>query len=44
MGWSEEATREVIRVSFGRPTTEADVDRFIHAWRGMTRNARNLAA
>ncbi|WP_408640466.1 cysteine desulfurase family protein [Sphingomonas jeddahensis] len=44
MGWSEESTREVIRVSFGRTTTAADVDRFIQAWRAMARGARTLAA
>jgi cysteine desulfurase len=44
MGWSEDATREVIRVSFGRTTTAADVDRFISAWRTMARGARTLAA
>ena len=44
MGWSEDATREVIRVSFGRTTSAADVDRFIHAWRAMARGVRTLAA
>jgi cysteine desulfurase len=44
MGWREEATREVIRVSFGRTTSAADVDRFIQTWRGMARGARTLAA
>jgi cysteine desulfurase len=44
MAWPEEATREVIRVSFGRTTTTADVDRFIQAWRDMARGARTLAA
>lgn len=44
MGWTEEETREVIRVSFGRTTTEDDIDRFIHAWRNMARSARVLAA
>lgn len=44
MGWTEEETREVVRVSFGRTTTEADVDRFIHAWRSLARGARILAA
>ncbi len=44
MGWSEEATREVIRVSFGRTTAPADIDRFVQAWRGMARSARTLAA
>ncbi|MCD2316949.1 cysteine desulfurase [Sphingomonas sp. IC-11] len=44
MGWTEEETREVVRVSFGRTTTEADIDRFIHAWRSLARGARILAA
>ena len=44
MGWDEEQTREVIRVSFGRTTTDADVDRFIAAWRDVARQARRLAA
>ncbi|QKS00867.1 aminotransferase class V-fold PLP-dependent enzyme [Sphingomonas sp. CL5.1] len=44
MGWGEEETREVIRVSFGRMTGEADVDRFIAAWRDVARQARRLAA
>ncbi len=44
MGWSEDANREVIRVSFGRSTTMTDVDRFIAAWRDMARGARVLAA
>ncbi|OWK32500.1 cysteine desulfurase family protein [Sphingomonas mucosissima] len=44
MGWSEAETREVIRVSFGRTTTEADIDRFIQAWRNMARSVRVLAA
>lgn len=44
MGWSEEETREVVRISFGRTTTGADVDRFISAWRDVARHARRLAA
>jgi cysteine desulfurase len=44
MGWPEAATREVIRVSFGRTTSAADLDRFITAWRDMARTARMLAA
>lgn len=43
MGWSEEAGREVIRVSFGRSTTQADVDGFIAAWRQMARTTRRGA-
>lgn len=44
MGWSEEETREVVRVSFGRTTGDGDVDRFISAWRDVARQARRLAA
>ncbi|WP_294192914.1 aminotransferase class V-fold PLP-dependent enzyme [uncultured Sphingomonas sp.] len=44
MGWSEERTREVVRVSFGRTTSEADVERFIAAWRGIARETRTFAA
>ena len=43
MGWDATAGREVIRVSFGRPTTEADVDAFIAAWRQMARTTRRAA-
>lgn len=32
MGMDEKAAGEVIRVSIGRETTEADIDRFIAAW------------
>jgi cysteine desulfurase len=44
MGWSVEASREVVRVSFGRGTSEADIDRFIAEWRGVSRSARAFAA
>ena len=44
MGWSEEAGREVIRVSFGRTTSEAEVDAFIAAWRVMARETRRFVA
>ena len=43
-GTGAETTREVIRVSFGRTTTAADIDRFVAAWRTMARGARTLAA
>jgi len=33
MGWSEEAAREVIRVSFGPSTRESDIDALLHHWR-----------
>jgi cysteine desulfurase len=32
MGWSEEAAREVIRVSFGPQTCEADIDDLLAQW------------
>ncbi|MDF2494115.1 aminotransferase class V-fold PLP-dependent enzyme [Sphingomonas sp.] len=44
MGWSEDSSREVIRVSFGRATDISAVQRFISAWREMARSARVLAA
>lgn len=44
MGWSVDASREVVRVSFGRSTTEADVDAFIAEWRSVSRGARAFAA
>ena len=44
MGWREAAGREVIRVSFGRTTSEADVDAFVTAWRDMARATRRLVA
>ena len=43
MGWDTAAGREVIRVSFGRTTTGADVDAFIAAWRQMARTTRRAA-
>ena len=44
MGWSVDASREVVRVSFGRSTTEADIDAFIAEWRNISRAARAFAA
>ncbi|MDN4630400.1 aminotransferase class V-fold PLP-dependent enzyme [Sphingomonas sp. PsM26] len=40
MGWDSDTSREVIRVSFGRTTTAADVDRFVAEWRKIARTAR----
>lgn len=42
MGWSVAASREVVRVSFGRGTREADVERFVAEWRSIARSARAL--
>ncbi|WP_267386219.1 aminotransferase class V-fold PLP-dependent enzyme [Sphingomonas sp. GC_Shp_3] len=44
MGWDTDASREVIRVSFGRAATEADVDRFIAEWRSIARGMGRFAA
>lgn len=44
MGWSEAAGREVIRVSLGRDTSEADIERFIATWRTIARASRSFAA
>ena len=44
MGWAEPAAREVIRVSFGRTTAEAEVERFIAAWRAVARATSRFAA
>lgn len=37
MGMSDDALKEVVRVSFGRTTTEAEIDAFAAAWRSMAR-------
>lgn len=44
MGWAEPALREVVRVSFGASTTDAEIDAFIAAWRAIAREARARAA
>jgi cysteine desulfurase len=44
MGWDETAVREVVRVSFGRTTTAADVEAFAAEWRAIGRSARTIAA
>jgi cysteine desulfurase len=43
MGWEGAAASEVIRVSFGRSTTPADVERFISAWAEIAREVRARA-
>ena len=40
MGWSEEAAREVIRVSFGRRTTQAEIDALLGHWRALAGKRR----
>ena len=44
MGWDETAAREVIRISFGPDTLEADVDRAIVQWRTISSALRAEAA
>lgn len=44
MGWDDVAVREVVRVSFGRTTTAAQVDAFAAEWRAVGRSARTIAA
>ena len=40
MGWQEAPAREVVRVSFGRATSAAEVDRFAAAWAAMASRRR----
>jgi cysteine desulfurase len=40
MGWPEEAAREVIRVSFGPDTSEADIDALLGQWRALFERRR----
>ncbi len=35
MGWDMQASQEVVRVSFGRSTLQADVDAFLTEWRAI---------
>ena len=44
MGWTDPATGEVIRVSFGPETSRADIYRFIEAWKRIAESARSRAA
>ena len=43
MGWDGARAGEVIRVSFGRTTTPADIERFIAAWGGIVCDRRTRA-
>jgi cysteine desulfurase len=40
MGWDDKAASEVVRVSFGPGTSEADIDRFIAAWHSIRERAQ----
>ena len=43
MGWDDAAASEVVRVSFGPQTGDADIDRFLTVWTGMAAKARGYA-
>ena len=40
MGWDNKAAGEVIRVSFGPETSEAEIARFIETWHGISARAK----
>ena len=40
MGWSEEAAREVVRVSFGPQTCEGEIDALLAQWRALFEKRR----
>lgn len=40
MGWDDKAASEVIRVSFGPETCEADIARFLEVWRSISARAK----
>lgn len=40
MGWDAKSAGEVIRVSFGPQTSEADIDRFMAAWKAIRERAQ----
>ena len=42
MGMDEDAVREVVRVSFGRTTTETEVQAFAAAWRAFARSRNRI--
>lgn len=44
MGWDEASAREVVRISFGRDTSEADIDRVAAGWHTIAASARARAA
>lgn len=44
MGWSETASREVIRVSFGPETSLEDIESFLQCWSGIVRRAASRPA
>lgn len=43
MGWDMRASQEVVRVSFGRSTTRAELEAFVAAWREIARSLARAA-
>jgi cysteine desulfurase len=43
MGWDMQSSQEVVRVSFGRSTTRAELDAFIAAWREIAASLARAA-
>ncbi|WP_296617606.1 aminotransferase class V-fold PLP-dependent enzyme [Sphingomonas sp.] len=43
MGWDVQASQQVVRVSFGRSTTRADLDAFVAAWREIATSLARAA-
>ncbi|HEX7849855.1 MAG TPA: aminotransferase class V-fold PLP-dependent enzyme [Sphingomonas sp.] len=43
MGWDIQASQEVVRVSFGRSTTRAELEAFVTAWREIARSLARAA-
>ena len=43
MGWDIQASQEVVRVSFGRSTTRAELEAFVAVWREIARSLARAA-
>jgi cysteine desulfurase len=43
MGWDIQASQEVVRVSFGRSTTRAELEAFVAVWREIARSLAHAA-
>jgi cysteine desulfurase len=43
LGWDEAAAGEVVRVSFGRDSSEEEVDRFASLWADLSAKRRQAA-
>jgi cysteine desulfurase len=43
MGWDMQESQEVVRVSFGRSTTRAELDAFVATWREIAASLARAA-